>query len=378
MHTVLVDCNGKMNMRLITKRTLLAFGTLVLLFGGALPALANAAQLNQAGVRLGRLSTNAGSGGAGDGNDLLVTFKLNTTPTSVSKVDVAFPTGFSVTTSTPTIGNSFPSTPGSITLPPGLTGGSSTATATAGTKDIMISGLTSASLDNTTLYGFTIPAGTVTNPGSTGQYNLTVCSGGSSLGAGCASNVIDSTSVPVSIVGANADQVTVNASVAANFSFSLSANSDTVPKADPTTIQTSPGITMTVATNSPLGYTAYVKSANSYLSSAGTPGTNITTGTFNGSPDAVSAGTASYTFVPSTGTAGSTACGSIAYDGEYNGIDSSHGGSFNGTNFASFEERSGYTSGDQISLKERVAVANTIAAANDYTDTLTIVAAGNF
>jgi len=48
--------------------------------------------------------------------------------------------------------------------------------------------------------------------------------------------------------------------VAANFSFALSANSDTIPKIDPSAPQTSAGVTMTVSTNSPLGYTAYVKS----------------------------------------------------------------------------------------------------------------------
>ena len=367
-------------MKTSLKKLALSFGALTLLFGAALPALASATQLNQAGVRLGRLGITAGSGGSGDGNDLLVTFKLNTTPTSVSKVDVTFPTGFTVATGTPTVGNSFPNTPASITLPPGLTGGSSTATTTAGTKDVMITGLTSASLNNTPLYGFTIPAGSITNPGTAGQSDITVCSGGSSLGAGCASNVIDSTTVPVYIYGAssNGDQVSVNASVAANFSFSLSANSDTIPKVDPTTIQTSSGITMTVATNSPLGYTAYVKSANAQLASSSTPGTPITNGTFNGSPDSFSAGTTKYAFVPTTGTAGSTASGSISYDAEYAGLSGTQGGAFNSTNFSSFESRSGYTSGDQISLKERVAVANPIAAANDYTDTLTIVAAGNF
>jgi hypothetical protein len=335
-----------------------------------LSAKTQATSLNQAGVRLGRLGNAASTG-----NDLLVTFKPKTSAGTVAKVDVVFPTGFAIATGTPSTGTTFPATPASITAPTGL---AATAAATSGTKDIMASGM--STLSASTLYGFTIPSGTVTNPSSAGQYNVTVCTGTASLTAGCASNVIDTTMVPVYIYGASAnmDQVVVTGSVANNFSFALSANTDTIPSVDPTTIQTSSGVNMTVSTNSGLGYTAYIKSGQSYLSSANNPGTNITTGTFNASPDTVTAGTTDYGFVPSTGTAGSTSTGSIAYDGEYNVSDGTHAGSFNSTNYASFVSRNGYTNGDIIALKERVAVTSTIAAATDYTDTLTIVAAGNF
>ena len=361
----------------ISTKTFLLFSTLVLLLSGGLPALATAAQLNQAGVRLGRLAINSGAGGVGDGNDLLVTFKLNTTATNVSKIDVVLPVGFVVTTGTPTVGTgTYPTTPASITIPPGTL----TASATAGTRDILVSGFTSASLTNTTLYGFTIPAGSITNPASAGQYGITVCSETVAGTAGCASNTIDTTSVFTYIygAGANGDQVTVNASVAANFSFALSANSDTIPKIDSSAPQTSAGVTMTVSTNSPLGYTAFVKSKNAALTSATAPTTPINTGTFNASPDLMTGGSSIYGFVPSTSASGGINSGVIAYDAEYNVLDGTHGGSFNGTNFASFQSRNGFSSGDQISLKERATVSNTVAAANDFTDTLTIVAAGNF
>lgn len=331
-----------------------------------LPALASATQLQQASIRLGRMGI-----GATTGNDLLVTFKLNTTPTSVAKIRVAFPNNFTITTGTPAVGTTgFPDTPSGITAPPG----SLTAVATAGTHDIVVSGLTSASLDNATLYGFTIPSGTVQNPASAGEYAPTVTSqdaGGST---------IDSTIAPVYIYGASTDedQLTVNGSVSANFSFSLSANSDTIPTVDSTSVQTSGGVNMVVSTNSPLGYTAFVRSANGELDSATDPGTPITTGTFDGSPDAMSAGTTNYGLVPSTG-AGCTSCtGALTYDSEYAVADGTHAGAFNGTNFASFVSRDGYTNADTVSLKERVTVANTIGYANDYTDTLTIVAAGNY
>jgi|GEM_PF-1701420 len=345
-----------------------------------LPEIASATQLTQAGARLGRLGISATAN-----NDLLVTFKLNTTPTSVAKIKIIFPatksdgsgTGFTLTTGTPTpTTTGFPNTPASITAPPGSLTSAVTASGAGAGGNIVVSGLTSASLNNTTLYGFVIPTGSIQNPSAAGQYNVTVESDNAS------NTLIDLTTTPVSIFGAssNQDQVTVNASVAPNFSFTLSANSDTIPKVDSASIQTSPGVTMTVGTNSPLGYTAYVKSTNAALTSATSPGTPISTGTFSATtPQALSAGTTNYTFVPSTGTACSTCTGSITYDGAYNITDGTHGGNFNTAgNFASFVSRNGYTNADQITLKERITVANTIGYANDYTDTLTIVAAGNF
>ncbi len=352
---------------------------LLLVFSLVAPDIAGATALSQTSLRLGRLGISATTG-----NDLLVTFKLATTPTSVSKIKVTFPSGFNITAGSPVVGSTFPTTPASITAPPGLPG---TATATSNGSNlggtILVSGLTSASLTAATLYGFTIASGTIQNPATAGQYVGAVESENSG------GTAIDTTpSVPMYIYGgagggtSNADQVTVNASVAPNFSFSLVTNSDTIPKVDPSAIQTSPGVNMTVSTNTPLGYTAYVKSTNAGLTSA-TAGTTINTGTFGGGPDALTPlGTISkYTFVPSTGTVCVTTCSGssvITYDTEYNGITANTGGSFNGNNFASFVSRNGYTGGDTFLLQERLAVTSTVAYANDYTDTLTIVAAGNF
>lgn len=343
---------------------------LTILLALIIPDIAGAAQLTQTSLRSGRLGINAAAQ-----NDLLVTFKLNTAPTTVAKIVITVPTGYTVTAGAPVpavVG--FPNTPAGITAPPGALTGAATSLGAGLGGSITINGLTSASLVNTTLYGVIIPTGTITNPAAAGQYMFTVAS------QTAASATVDSSSAPIFIFGAaaNQDQVVVSASVAPNFSFSLSANADTVPKVDPTTIQTSTGVTMTVGTNSPLGYTAYVKSANGALTSATNPGTPITSGAFNAAPDALVVGTTDYGLVPSTGAACTTCTGAITYDAEYNVTLGTQAGAFNGTNFASFVSRNGYTNADQIILKERDTVANTIGYANDYTDTLTIVAAGNF
>lgn len=349
------------------KKSLLA--ALVLLFSLFVPEIASATpQLAQAGIRFGRLAE-----GASTGNDLLVMFKLNTTPGSVAKIKVHLPSGFDVTAGSPTITTSnLPNTP-SLTAAPGTL----TATATsAGSNlggDIVVSGFTT--MGGTNEYAFDIATGTVTNPATPGQYNPTVESEDSG------GTPIDNTTTPTYIYGAspNQDQIGVTASVAPNFTFQLSANSDNIPQVDSSSIQTSGGVTMTVATDSPLGYTAYVKSGNDALTSATNPGTPISTGTFDGTPDTMAAGSTKYGFVPSTGAACSTCTGTITYDPEYHITDGTHAGAFNSSSqFASFVSRSGYTNDDQITLKERVTVANTVGYANDYADTLTIVAAGNY
>lgn len=359
----------------IKKRFLFSAG--VLLLGLLLPDIANATQLTVASLRLGRLGTSTATG-----NDLLVTFKLNTTPTSVARIKICLPSGFTTTNGTPATGTSFPNTPAGITAPPGLPATATTAAGAGGCPggSVTVSGLTSASLNGSTLYGFTVAAGNITNPSSAGQYNPTV----ESDNAG--GTAIDTTPTPVYIYGASAnqDQITVTASVAPNFSFQLSANSDTIPQVDSASVRTSGGITMIVGTDSPLGYTAYVRSANGALVSASSPATPIATGTFDGTPDTITAGTTKYGFLPTTGPACSTCTGSLSYDTEYSSgggapiVSGTQAGSYNSTNFSSFVSRSGYSNADQIILRERVAVANTIGYANDYTDTLTIVAAGNF
>ncbi len=357
--------------KLSIKRKISLIAAVGLMSALIMPAFAGATNLGQAGVRLGRLGN-----GASTNNDALVTFKLNTTPTSVAEIVVSFPSGFTLTAGTPTpVTTGFPTTPASITAPPGtLTSNIVSAGAGLG-GTITVSGLTSASLNNTTLYGFDIPTGYITNPSTAGQYNLTVSSDTSTP------TVIDSTDVPVYIYGASAnqDQVTVTASVSPNFNFALSSNSDTIPAVDPTTIQTSAGVNMTVSTNSPLGYTAYVRSANGALVSATSPSTPISTGAYsNTTPNTLTPGTTDYTFVPSTGTACTLCTGTLTYNGGYTIASGTQGGAFNGTNFAAFVSRNGYTNADVVSLKERITVANTVGYANDYTDTLTIVAAGNF
>lgn len=349
-----------------------------LLFSLLLPDIASATSLNQAGLEIDRLAASATPG------SVFVSIKFNTTA-GVSKVALCFATGFTVAGGTPTVSTAnLPNTPSTIALPSSssLSAVSASGTSTAcptGAGSIVISNV--GTVTNTQLYGFYVTSPGLTNPSTaSAQYNNYV----SSLTSG--SVPIDTTITPTYITTTTGDQVTVTASVAPNFSFSLSSNADsTTTPADPTTSRDTTGVTMSVATNSPLGYTAYVKSAQGYLSSSSTS-THINTGTFNGAADTITHPTTiNYGFVPTTGTPATTATGTIVYDGEFSDgaggpiVAANKSGSFNGTSFASFVSRQGgYTSGDSITLKERVSVDSSIGYANNYTDTLTIVAAGNF
>lgn len=353
-----------------------------------LPTLsADAAQLNQGSISLSRLAASATPG------SIYVTIKFNTT-VGVVKAALCFPntkfdgtgSGFIVTNGTPTVVTTgAPNTPASTTPLPGTLTAASGNAAAAGTVaacptgaagSIIISGITAP--NNTSLYQFTVNTPNVTNPTVVSQYNTSLAS------LTTTPTVVDTDTTPTYITTASTgDQVTVTGSVAPNFTFSLSSATDTIPAVDPSSMQTSTGgVFMNVATNSPLGYTAYVKSQNAQLTSTLRPGTPITTGTFDGTPDTLTPGTTKYGFFTYTGTACSTCIGVPVYDAEYavpgGSGNTTQAGSFNGTNFASFVSHANYTSGDQIFLKERDAVSASVAQANDYTDVLTIVAAGNF
>lgn len=353
------------------------FAAAALLFSLLLPDLANAAPLKQAGLEIDRLAASAVPG------SLFVSIKFNTTA-GVSKVALCFATGFTVSAGTPTVSTaSLPNTPSTTALPGTLTAASASGTSTAcptGAGSVVVSGV--GAVNNTTLYGFYVTTPNVTNPSSANQYNNYV----SSLNG--SSTPIDTTTTPTYITSSTGDQVTVTAAVAPSFSFSLSSTADDFSStpADPNTTVDSNGVTMSVGTNSPLGYTAYVKSQNGQLQSSAHPGTPITTGTYNAAADTITHPTSTlYGFIPTTGAPATTATGSLVYDDEYSDgaggyiTAANKAGSFNTTNYASFVSRQGgYTSGDSITLKERVAVNSAIQASNDYSDVLTIVAAGNF
>ncbi len=78
-----------------------------------------------------------------------------------------------------------------------------------------------------------------------------------------------------------------------------------------------------------------------------------------------------------SGTGTGTVSQASNYGAEYAGANSTSGGTLS-TTFQPIGAANGTTAGDVLTLTERAKITAVQAAANDYTDTLTVVAAGRF
>ena len=244
-------------------------------------------------------------------------------------------------------------TPGATALPGTLAASGSGST-------ITITGATTLSTSATYCVDLT-SASAVTNP-SAGEYHPTIVT-----------TAGDSATVALRII-AN-DQVVINATVPPSFNFVLSAGTDNFTTALAAgSVATTTGITATVNTNAPGGWTAWVRSASPGLSSiaasktinATTPGTSAT----------LVAGTEGYV-TGITAIAQGSGAGVTSAVAAYNAQSTAHGSGAD-TTFRQIANSTGTASSAVITLKERAAISALTPAASDYTDTLTVVAAAKF
>ncbi len=318
---------------------------------------AEAAGLQQAYVRLDRLTDSVTTGGT-------VCAKSATVDVETT-VKVSFPTGFA------TVDTFANWTVTTTNLPSGSTAwiGIGTATAASG-QDVTFP---SGDMVVGTLYCFNF-TGTSTLTNATAGNNLV----GTITTQKAGPTAIDSSSISLSII--SSDQVVVSATVPATFSFSLSGNTDTFASALSGTAQLSNGVTASIATNAAAGWIVWVKSLNASLNSVSTGASIATVGTVNDTVDTLSGGTYGYlldaTFTDS-GTGTGTVTQGAGYGQEYDGNSSNSGGTLS-TTFQPLAASSGTTDGDTVVIKELARVSAVQAAAADYTDTLTVVAAGRF
>lgn len=184
---------------------------------------------------------------------------------------------------------------------------------------------------------------------------------------------VDTVEYATSVVSASADQITVTASVSAQMTFSLDSNSvalGTLSSSSETYDAT--GITQEVITNARNGWVSWVRSANAGLDSA-TASDSIDSGSYTSGVGNITdlASVAGYVLdvVPSTGAP------TIAT--EYDGDGNSSGGNLD-TNFRQTARGSVPTASDEVTLHVAARASATNAAADDYTDILTVSAAGSF
>ena len=172
------------------------------------------------------------------------------------------------------------------------------------------------------------------------------------------------------------DQVVITANVPPTFNFALTGNTDAfTTDLSAGAVSTTTGIGLSVSTNAAKGWTGWIKSTNAALTSVTTTESIGTSGTLNAAPETCNVATDCY--VLSVGVTSGTGAGSLTADAEYAGNGTTTGGTFS-TAYQPFASRTGKTNGDVIWFKALATMIATKAAGSDYTDTWTIIGAGNF
>jgi hypothetical protein len=319
------------------------------------PRYANAV-VTESFVRFDRLATGAAISGT-------ACLKTATTGTETAVV-ITFPQGWTINSTASnwtTTGTNLPTDPvggGAATIWPGLS--SAQATSVSG-LNVVFPG---TDLTPGTFYCFNF-AGASSTVGSAGNDKT------GQLKTQGGTPYVDIVDWATSVVSSGADQITVSASVSATMTFSLSANSVALGTISTSAIS-SGTVTQTVTTNARNGFVSWIKglnwnglyspTANAQIFSLGTypqTGTLTTNGTVSGYGIDAQPGT-------NTPTIAAGYQGSATTVGH---ID---------TNFRQVASLTGAQSGTTVTLNVRASISATQSAANDYADTLTVVAAGSF
>jgi len=286
-------------------------------------------------VRFDRMATGAAISG---------TACLNTDASGTeAKVQLTFPTGWTISTTAADW------TTSTSNLPSGATAWVTIgATATTATGQVVT--FSSGNLSTATLYCFNF-AGASSTLGTAGTDKV--------------GSMITLTSGDVAIDTINW-ATAVTASVPTTFSFALSGATIALGTLS-TSTTTSGNVTATISTNARNGWLSWLKHTG--LSSA-TTGTSIAV---PGAYPTISDLASTTGFVVDV----DATTGSPTIDAGFDGTNSTSGGNPT-TTFLPIATKNAAASGNVITINARAKVAGTQAAATDYTDTLTIVAAGNF
>lgn len=248
-------------------------------------------------------------------------------------------------------------------------------------------GIAQATAANNTTHTVTFPS---TNLSTATTYCFRWTNNTTALRTGSAGNdktgsITTTTSVPAdldmsnfatSIISTN-DQISVTATVPPTFTFTFTGGTDNFGTLSTSASSTS-GRTASVSTNAANGWVVWVKSANAALLSPSTSASIATAGTINATPDVLTGGPGYLLDTNLTTDSATAGTGTVTIDPEYNGVDASFGGGTLSTNFQPVASANGVTDGDTITLIERARISAIQKAANDYADTLTVVAAGLF
>lgn len=192
---------------------------------------------------------------------------------------------------------------------------------------------------------------------------------------------VDTTTFSESII--SDDTLVLNAVVPPSFSFVLSGNTDAFATNLSTTgmVSTS-GRTITITTNAAAGWIVWAKDLNTKAGNGALQSATAGTYKIGGT---TAPGVASHTLTNGTEDYGLAATittdaangGTVALDAAYDGT-SNKAGTLDPTQFRPIASANGTANGDIIALNGRATIAGQTPAANDYTDTLTLIGAGQF
>lgn len=188
---------------------------------------------------------------------------------------------------------------------------------------------------------------------------------------------VDNFGYATSVVSSGADQITVTASVSATMSFSLSGNSVALGTLSSGSTTAGSAITETISTNARNGWASWVKSGTNGGSGVGALESTIASaqidspGSFDGTPETLSS-SGGYVLDVNTGS------GSPTIGAEYNGTTADEGGHLSQSQFRQTASTTAPGSANTVTLVVKARSAATTPAASDYTDTLTVTAAGSF
>lgn len=354
---------AKINQHALKIKIVALLAIFTLLFQFLFPFLqpAQAASLTDSYIRLDRMRVSTSN------INTLVVFTVPAGNSATEdRVTVTFPSSTYITVgASPTV--SATGCPAGTTALPG------TLSAASSGQAVTVTGVTN--LSASTAYCFFISTGISST--ATPIPNSPVSAGVTTIETKSdATTVVDSTSVGLKTV--SDDRVVVNATVPPYLQLTLSGNSDSLALDQTAIASSATPRTVSISTNGSKGWLAWVKSTNAGLLSAAASKTITSAGTVNGTPTTLSAGSEDFVLDTDLTTDSATAgTGTVSLAGEYNGSGSNQGGTLT-TGYNLIATANGPSDGDVLTLNFRSTISALTPAANDYTDTLFIVGAGNF
>lgn len=229
-----------------------------------------------------------------------------------------------------------------------------------------------------TLYCFNFAAVNTLTTSSAGASETTQGTVATQTGA---SAPIDSTTYSESII--SNDQVVISAVVPPSFTFVLSGNTDSfTTNLSTSSVVSTTGRNVTITTNAASGWIVWAQDLNN---SAGKGALQSATAGNYKIAGTSAAGAASHTLTTGTEDYGlattintdAAGGGTVTLDAAYDGTGSK-AGTLDPTRFRPIAAANGTANGDIITLQERATIAGQTPAATDYTDTMTLVGAGQF